>query len=259
MIDALLVVMSRPLDNRDDDFNDWYSNIHIRDALRMRGSIATQRFSLNAKRPAGYNNPLGWKYLALYEVADAHRFVREHIETSGTVRQRITTSFDISVIHDYHFFPLAFRDADPGAKTDGGVVLEQIRAKPGSEAAFRDWYEDEYMRGVARRPGVKSATLLAYRPQGQMLPTDPDMNFTAVYRLSDAAAMEAWQGRSALVDSPLIDAERTAVSCWDVLIPRLTKDLVLHPTSEVLASEERARAHMGEDFRKVASGKISAR
>ena len=60
MIEALLVVLSRPLDNRHDEFNDWYSNIHVRDALRFRGSIATRRFSLNESRPAGYNNPFGF-------------------------------------------------------------------------------------------------------------------------------------------------------------------------------------------------------
>ena len=65
MIDALLVVLSRPLDNRHDAFNEWYSKIHIRDVMRFRGAIATRRFRLNEHRPAGYNNPIGWQLSAV--------------------------------------------------------------------------------------------------------------------------------------------------------------------------------------------------
>jgi hypothetical protein len=245
MLEALLVVLSRPLPGRDEDFNDWYSNIHIRDAMRFRGSVATQRFRLADHQIAGYHNPLGWKYLALYEVSDAARFTREHIEAIGTVRQQISDAFDVSVVNDYHYYFLQFRDNAPGETAEGGVILEQIKARAGHQAEFQRWYNDDYLPAAARRPGVKSGAFLTYRPVGQMLPTDPEFDFVAVYHLSDAAARHRWPGPTLLTASPLVEPAPLAITCWDVLIPRLTKDAVLHPTSELLACEERARARMG--------------
>ena len=259
MIDALLVVLSRPLDNRHDAFNDWYSKIHIRDVMRFRGGIAACRFRLNPHRPAGYNNPLGWHYLALYEVSDTGRFIQEHIEAIGTARMDISDSFDASIVDSYHYYPLAFRDADPALAADGGVVMEQIKTRPGQEQAFADWYEAEYMPGAARRPGVKSATLLAYQPRGQMMPTDPEVNFVAVYRLSDAAAMVGWDSNPALLACPHIELAKLAVSAWDPIGVRLTKDAVLYPTAASLASEEQARAAMGGAKQRSTGAELAAR
>jgi hypothetical protein len=41
-----LVVMSDALDNRDDEFNNWYDNIHLKDVLAVDGIVAAQRFKL---------------------------------------------------------------------------------------------------------------------------------------------------------------------------------------------------------------------
>src|ERR1700744_915197 len=81
MIEAILVVLTNPVEGRDDDFNDWYTNIHTRDAMRFRGSIAQQRFSFAQERVQDYPNGFVAKYLALYEVYDAAKF------SSGARRQ----------------------------------------------------------------------------------------------------------------------------------------------------------------------------
>ena len=44
MIQALYVVLTNAAPGRDADFNDWYSNVHARDTMRMRGALAQQRF-----------------------------------------------------------------------------------------------------------------------------------------------------------------------------------------------------------------------
>jgi hypothetical protein len=246
MIESLLVVLSRPHPGKDDEFNDWYSNIHFRDVLRFRGSIAAQRFHLSDKQIAVYRNPLKWKYLALYEVSDADRFTREHMEAIGSLRMQIALAFDNSAVYDYYFFPCQFIDNAPGEPVDGSVVMQQITAKPGQEAAFRRWYGQEHLMPAVSRPGVRSGALLEYRKTGQMFPEDPESNFLAIYRLSDRRAMDNWTGPAALAASTLIDAKLLETSCWDVHIPRLTKDSVLNPTSELLAAEEKARARMGD-------------
>src|SRR5437870_5443127 len=77
-------------------------------------------------------------------------------------------------------------------QASAGVILERIKPRPGSEAAFRDWYEADYLPQAARRAGVKSGALLVFREYGQMLPGAPEATFIAVYRLSDSSAVPGW-------------------------------------------------------------------
>ena len=51
MIEAILVVMTKAHPGREADLDDWYTNIHVRDALRFRGSISAQRFIRSADQP----------------------------------------------------------------------------------------------------------------------------------------------------------------------------------------------------------------
>ena len=173
MIEAILVVLSKAHPGRDDDLNDWYTNIHLRDALRFRGSIAAQRFQRSATQLSSSPEKFDWQYLALYDVFDAALFSREHWDNALTARMKITDAFDDSVLEDYHYYPLQFRDNDPETPHRGGVILEQINPAPGQERAFHQWYNDEYLPTSVRRPGVHSGAFLMFRTYGQMLPTLP--------------------------------------------------------------------------------------
>src|ERR1700677_2686935 len=86
MIEAILVVLTNPIPGREADFNDWYTNVPTRDALRFRGSIAQQRFSFAHEQVWNYPNGFIAKYLALYEVYDAARFSQEHVDNALTTR-----------------------------------------------------------------------------------------------------------------------------------------------------------------------------
>ena len=54
----ILVVLTNPInDERHDEFNDWYTNIHIRDVMRMPSSIANREgdlFIAMFDEPAAY-------------------------------------------------------------------------------------------------------------------------------------------------------------------------------------------------------------
>jgi hypothetical protein len=246
MIEAILVVLTKALAGREADLDDWYTNIHIRDALRFRGSIAAQRFSRSAHQPMDLPGSFDWQYLALYDVFDAERFSREHWENALTSRMMVTNAIDDSVLEDYHYFPLAFRDNDPDTPHQGGVVLEQLNAVPGQDAAMRAWYADSYLPQAMRRPGVQSAGFLMFRRHGQMIPTTPDHAYVGIYKLNDANAWQAWQGADALAQAPCVDRSSLRITHWDRLTERLTRDDVQNPTSAGLAAEEQARARMGD-------------
>ena len=258
MIEAVLVVLTKALPGREADLDDWYTNIHIRDALRFRGSITAQRFSRSAKQPTDLPASFDWQCLAFYDVFDPERFSREHWENALTARMMVTDAIDDTVLEDYHYYPLAFRDNDPETPHTGGVILEQLNAAPGQEDAFRAWYTDTYLPQAARRPGVKSSGFAMFREYGQMIPTKPGHRYVGIHKLNDAAAWEAWQNSRLLADAPCVDGASLRVTHWDWLTGKLTKDAVQNPTSQGLAAEDQARLRRGDRVLTSGTDKLGA-
>jgi hypothetical protein len=57
-----MIVLTRPVEGREEEFNDWYNNTHLPEVLGTDGFIAAQRFKL----AGGPDAPA--PYLAIYEV-----------------------------------------------------------------------------------------------------------------------------------------------------------------------------------------------
>lgn len=244
MIEALLVVLTNAVEGRDDDFNDWYTHIHTRDALRCRGSIAQQRFRFAQEQVQDYPQGFIARYLALYEVFDAERFVQEHVDNATTPRMEVENSIDTSRINDFHYYPLHFRDKAPRTFQNGSVVLEQMQARPGQEALLREWYGDVYLPERFRQDGIITASLLAFDRYGQMLPYPPSHDHLGIWRLADDGARDLWRQSNPLKDCPFIEQEKLSLTCWDVQTPRVTEDDVLNTSASALAGEENARRRM---------------
>lgn len=61
-----LLALTNPLEDREDEFNDWYTNVHLADVLKLPGVVAAQRFVLSETQHRA--PPFDWKYLAVYEI-----------------------------------------------------------------------------------------------------------------------------------------------------------------------------------------------
>ena len=244
MIESILVVLSRALPGREDEMSDWYTNVHLRDALRYRGSTAVQRFIAAGDQagplPAGWP----WQYLALYEAYSAELFTQAHRDAADTVWMEISEAFDASLINDFYYYPMIWRSNAIDQAHQGGVILEQFNAAPGKDDALRRWYCDSYFPAAMARPGVHAGAFLPFRAHGQMMPFDPEFRYVAVYWTDDDAAASAAWDDPALRETPLIDAAGPSVSRWHRLTRRLTEDDVLHTSAADLAAEEQARARM---------------
>ncbi len=59
----LVVVLTEPVAGREDDYNDYYENLHIDEVLETTGWLSGQRFRLAGETGAGCPLP----YLAVYE------------------------------------------------------------------------------------------------------------------------------------------------------------------------------------------------
>ena len=59
-----MVVLSNPVTGREQECNDWYENVHLRDMLTFPGFVSAQRFHL-ARNIA---DPNPYQYLAIYTI-----------------------------------------------------------------------------------------------------------------------------------------------------------------------------------------------
>lgn len=84
-----LVVLTNAVAGREEEFDDWYSNQHLAEVLRIDGFVAAQRFELAPAGEAHADAP--YRYLAIYEIADgklddARRALAEAIAEPGRPR-----------------------------------------------------------------------------------------------------------------------------------------------------------------------------
>lgn len=79
-----LVVLTRPVEGREEEFNDWYTNQHLDDVLAIPGFTAAQRFKLKGDPM----KPGSWNYFAIYEVShdDPKAVIDDMMSRVGTDR-----------------------------------------------------------------------------------------------------------------------------------------------------------------------------
>jgi hypothetical protein len=58
-----LIVFTDPVPGREDEYNDWYDHVHLRDVLAVPGFVAAQRFRLTMPMIGDLKS----RYLAVYE------------------------------------------------------------------------------------------------------------------------------------------------------------------------------------------------
>lgn len=62
MANYKLVVLTNPVEGKEEAYNDWYTNQHLGDVLRCDGFVSAQRFKLADETPGAH------RYLAIYEM-----------------------------------------------------------------------------------------------------------------------------------------------------------------------------------------------
>ena len=65
MAKHLLLVVSSPIEGRDDDYNRWYSEQHLRDVVKLDGFTGAERFRIVSEQGTA---SLPGKYVAIYEM-----------------------------------------------------------------------------------------------------------------------------------------------------------------------------------------------
>jgi hypothetical protein len=239
-----LIVLTAPHPGRDDEFNDWYSWVHIRDVMRLSPvMIATQRFRRSAQQfPGGSSGKYLQSYLAIYENTNPVRLTADH-KPQLTPEMPISNSIDTNSICEAYYDTLACRNKAPGEFPKTDVIVERIEAGAGG-AAFGDWYVETRFPKLMRLPGVVSGFVGKESPH-QMLYELPRPGFTCVYRTTDiAASLKAWTK----CEPPPVafNPGEFSVDCYTPLIERLTAVQVREPDPASAETAKQKRAALGD-------------
>ncbi len=65
MADYTYIIMSNPVDGREDDYNTWYDSVHLDDVLKLPGFVAARRYEDADPFP---QTPVRYKYMAVYDI-----------------------------------------------------------------------------------------------------------------------------------------------------------------------------------------------
>ena len=60
----VFMVFANAVEGKDDEFNDWYNNVHLGEVLQVPGFASGQRFEMSGDPTLGADH----KYLAMYEL-----------------------------------------------------------------------------------------------------------------------------------------------------------------------------------------------
>lgn len=60
---ATLIVFSSPVEGREDEYNDWYDNTHLREFVALPGVVSGRRFKVSPSGPKAATS-----YAAIYEL-----------------------------------------------------------------------------------------------------------------------------------------------------------------------------------------------
>jgi hypothetical protein len=94
MAEYQLIAMTSPVKGREDEFNVWYNDIHLKDVLKVPGIKSARRFRNH--KPAVVPGQPPHRYLAFYEVEtdDIEATIRELRSRPNTPKMTMSGALD---------------------------------------------------------------------------------------------------------------------------------------------------------------------
>jgi len=247
-LESILVVFQNPVDGRQTAYDDWYTNVHIRDAMRLDGAIATQRFTASDDQLVIDGIPVTPGYWAhtLYEWESAAKSVAGHRDRAATQHMEITRDADFAGLRDYFYRPHYLSNGwnrATGFRLGEDILTAMIQPPTGSEPEFLEWFIREHVPATLALPGFCSASIFTLHEE-QSLPYPAEYPMVAVYGLSSRLdALQAWSNEHAnKAETHLVkNTEKVEATCWQPRMTRLRAEEVLLPYPRDAAEEQRAR------------------
>lgn len=234
---SLLTVLINPIEGREADFNDWYTNVHIRDVMRFPGSIRVQQLIASTVQLT----PPSHKYFTLYDTFDPALLSQAHKDAAGTRRMVVGNAHDKPNVINGYYYGVASATNQPTMLTPDcqPLILEQIDVPENERTRFEEWYISSRLTMLLKAPSHISGTFMRFDPAGQMREFVPAYSHIALWRVQDLAiALSSW---SDTASSESFAGLTRRVSCFEVMAPYLTRDHVLEASAQMQQLEEAAR------------------
>ncbi|HSW12725.1 MAG TPA: hypothetical protein VLI06_07790 [Solimonas sp.] len=87
-----MVVLSNPVEGREDEYNDWYQNVHLAQVVAFKGIQSAQRLRLSNNLIEGK----AWPYAAIYRIEsdDIEGLLQDFRASAGTERMTMSDALD---------------------------------------------------------------------------------------------------------------------------------------------------------------------
>jgi hypothetical protein len=109
MANAVLIVLSSPVDGEDEEYNRWYDSDHLDEVLAIPGFVAAQRFEPSEAQLDDFPGS-AHRYVAIYEVeGDPGEALGRLQEEVATGRIALPAAIDVGSIRPWCFTPITAR------------------------------------------------------------------------------------------------------------------------------------------------------
>ncbi len=105
MAKHLLIVLSNPVKPElEGEYNDWYSNKHLQDLVKLPGVLSARRYKKTAQLATVPTAP----YLAIYEIEtdDAVKHAELIASVSNTERMPLSPGLDVPNVYAAYYLPI---------------------------------------------------------------------------------------------------------------------------------------------------------
>lgn len=183
---GLLVTMTEPPPEMEEEFNAWYDTEHLPERLAIPGFVSARRWMARGVGPGE------GKYLATYELESTA--VLKTAEYLAHVGDNFSPWSRRCLGKAVLFRRWACASLSPGSRrqsADSGFLFVAIGdSPPEHEEEFNKWYDEEHIPLMTAVPGVLSARRFR----------DPSGNppYLALYELAGASVLEHHQWQAAL-------------------------------------------------------------
>lgn len=222
-----LVALTGHVEGREQDYNDWYTWVHLRDVMRLSLSVvAAQRFRASDALAAKGGSQYDFPYLCVYEVIDPEAMTADHAPVF-TDEMPISDAYDLTRASEVYFDEIASLSRRPGQHGAASVIVERFGQAPCS-ADLAAWYVSERLPQIAALPGVVGASVGL--PNDHQMFEQPLSALCAVYwsdSLADTAA--AWPALQESAPDGL-DRSHISLNAFEAVIERLTIADVRNPS-----------------------------
>jgi predicted Fe-Mo cluster-binding NifX family protein len=137
--------------SREDEFNDWYNNMHLPDCLETPGFLAVRRY-VNKELRDGRG-----KYLAIYEIEtddiDKTMEIRREKRMAEGKQGRLS-NLGIQVWLDVLYKQIAEKSVQKKIKKmERWINMVESYCDPSREDEFNDWYNNMHLPDCLETPG----------------------------------------------------------------------------------------------------------